>query len=111
MGRRDPRVRTRIRFDAIVLLVGQADLIRRLSAQELSTAQVATAVVALNTALSAEAAFNITLRPEFGPALLAAYFESYTAGFAASMLVGATLCLTAAALAWFVLRPSTSEAP
>jgi hypothetical protein len=65
--------------------------------------------VALNAALAADAALRITLPPELDPALLAAYFESYTVGFSAAMLVGAVLCLGAAALAWFVLPRSGSH--
>lgn len=95
-------------LSTIVLLVGQADLIQRLTAQQLSPAQVAAAVVALNAALTADAALTITPLPsDFDPALRAAYLESYTVGFSASMLAGAALCLISAALAWFVLRPTT----
>ncbi len=97
-------------LSTVVLIVGQADLIQRLTAQHLTTAQVAAAVVALNTALSADAAFNVTLPAEFDPALLAAYLQSYTVGFNASMLVGATICLVGAALAWFVLPSSRAGA-
>jgi MFS family permease len=47
-GRR--RVLVGVLLSTIVLLAGQADLIQRLSAQQLSPAQAAAAVVALNTA-------------------------------------------------------------
>jgi len=90
-------------LSTVVLLVGQADLIQRSTTQELSPRELAAAVVALNVALSADAALTVSLPPEVDPALLAAYFESYTVGFSAAMLTGAALCLGAAALAWFVL--------
>jgi hypothetical protein len=47
---------------------------------------------------------------ELDPVLLAAYFDSYTVGFGAAMLVAAALRLAAAALAWFVLPDSHSNA-
>ena len=92
----------------VVVLVGQADLIQSLTAEQLTVAQVTAAVVALNAALAAGAASTLTIPAELDPALRAAYFESYTVGFGAAMLVGAALCLGAAALAWFAL-PSKSD--
>ena len=96
-------------LSTVVVIAGQADLIQRLTAQQLSPAQVAAAVVALNAALSADAAANIAVPAELDPALLAAYFESYTVGFGAAMMAAAALCLGAAGLAWFVLPRSSSS--
>jgi predicted MFS family arabinose efflux permease len=97
-------------LSTVVVIAGQADLIQKLTAQHLSPGQIASAMVALNAALSADAAANITVPTELDPALLAAYFESYTVGFGAAMLAAAALCLGAAALAWFVLPDSRSSA-
>ena len=96
-------------LSTVVVIAGQADLIQRLTAQQLSPGQIAAAVVALNAALSADAASNITIPAELDPALLAAYFDAYTVGFRAAMLAAAGLCLGAAALAWFVLPHSRGD--
>jgi hypothetical protein len=93
-------------LSTVVVIVGQADLIQRLTAQHLSPAQLAAAVVALNAALAAGAASGVTLPAELDPALLAAYLDSYTVGFGPLMLVAAALC--PAALAWCVLPKSRS---
>ena len=97
-------------LSTVVVIAGQADLIQKLTAQQLSPAQIAAAMVGLNAALSADPAANIAVPAELDPALLAAYFASYTVGFGAAMLVAAALCLAAAALAWFVLPGSRSTA-
>jgi MFS transporter, DHA2 family, multidrug resistance protein len=97
-------------LSSIVLFVGQADLIQALTTQELTPAQVAAAVVALNTALAADAALNLAVPPGFDQALMVAYLDAYTVGFSASMWTGAALCLAAAALAWFVLPRANGPA-
>ncbi len=97
-------------LSTVVVIAGQADLIQRLSAQQLSPRQILDVMVALNAALSADAASNITVPTALEPAAMAAYLESYTVGFGAAMLTGAALCLGAAALAWFVLPRSRSNA-
>jgi hypothetical protein len=97
-------------LSTVVLIVGQADLIQRLTAQDLSPRQLAAVLVALHTALSVDAALHITLPAELDPALVTAYFEAYTVGFSAAMLTGAALCLGAAALAWFLLPRSRGNA-
>jgi DHA2 family multidrug resistance protein-like MFS transporter len=97
-------------LSTVVLIVGEADLIQRVTAQDLSPRQLAAAVVALHAALSVDAALHITLPAELDPAFVAAYLDSYTVGFSAAMVAGAALCLGAAALAWFVLPRRTSNA-
>jgi hypothetical protein len=97
-------------LSTVVVIAGQADLIQKLTAQQLSPTQIAAAMVGLNAALSPDTAVNIAVPAALDPALLAAYFDSYTVGFGAAMLVAAGLCLVAAALAWFVLPDSRRNA-
>ena len=60
-------------LSTVVVIAGQAELIQKLTAQHLSPVQVAAAVVALNAALSANAAANVAVPAELDPAVLAAY--------------------------------------
>jgi len=97
-------------LSTLVVVFGQADLIQRVTAQDLSPQQLAAAVVALQAALSADAALHLALPAELDPAFVAAYFDAYTVGFSAALRAGAALCSGAAALAWFVLPRSPGNA-
>lgn len=97
----------------VLLNVAQADFARRLVAQGLSAAQIAEVTAALNAVLLADAASDRSLPPPSiqQAGVLAAYYDSYTVGVAAALLLAGVLCLLTAALVWLILEPHPAGRP
>jgi MFS transporter, DHA2 family, multidrug resistance protein len=82
--------------------IGQARLDRRLAELHLSAEQMTAARATLEGVLRGDVALPASDAAR--QALFGAYADSYTAGLAAGLLIGAIICLLAAATAWFGLE-------
>jgi MFS transporter, DHA2 family, multidrug resistance protein len=83
--------------------IGQARLDRRLAELQLSAEQLTAARATLEGMLRGDVALPASDAAR--QALFGAYADSYTAGLAAGLLIGGTICLVAAVTAWFGLEP------
>jgi MFS transporter, DHA2 family, multidrug resistance protein len=89
--------------------VGQARLDRRLAELQLSAEQMAVARAALEGVLRGDVALPVSDTAR--ELLVGAYADSYTAGLAAGLLIGGSICLLIAATAWLGIEPEQSSRP